>query len=446
MSLLALQVYANPETSYWLPNDGSISTLVGPTGPTGPAGAVGATGATGPIGVQGPTGIQGPTGATGPRGLQGIPGIPGATGAQGPTGAPGSAADAATWSQYPAVSTVQMQNYDLSGVGNFYMPGSLVKEFQIGALATPILDSEINAGTVTVRHRNPATIMSMTSLGQGQMIAELDMRVESTNGDLNLIGDDVNVSCTGLTNVLNVTAAGVMQLTAGGAINNSAGGAYAVQAAGLISILTTGSVQIGSGNVLGATTSVEKLDINDSVVSKLPGAADLEFHDTKLVENGAGPLSMNCTGTLQLSTGQSLAVNASNIQMDLLGITGSSIIQTATPLQIQSFVPATIASFDPVTNNTTMVNAVADYVSTVTLNADIINANQINVSTMTYTADVYNPAASSNMNSGFLFIPGGSNAPTGTPAPYADAYPLYLQNDGVLVKLWTYANGAWSAI
>ncbi len=478
MSLLALQVYANPETSYWLPNDGSISTIVGATGPTGPQGIVGNTGNTGPQGLTGPQGIQGLTGPTGAQGLQGIPGIPGVTGAKGDTGAPGSAADAQFWSQYPATQTVQLQNYDLSGVGNFYMPGSLAKEFQIGAIATPILDTEINTGTLIVRHSNPATTMSLTSLGQAQMVSQLDMRVESTNGDLNLIGDDVNVSCTGLTNVMNLTAAGVMQLAAGGAINNTAGGAYAVQAAGLISILTTGSIQIGSGNVLGFTTSIEKLDIDDNVVSKISGASDLQFNDTALVKNANAGLKVLCSGdmelggsnSLNLSTSQSLAINASNIQAQLFGIQ-NSVVKTLSPIEIQTITASPIVTIDPNTSNASFVNVVSQSLSTTNLStssAFISSLQTVNLasqsisttnlstsaafissiqtSSIVYQGDVYNAVGGSNMTSGFLNIPGGSNAPIGIPTVYPDSYPLYIENNGVLLKLWTYANGSWTPI
>lgn len=363
MSLLPVADFGTVNKSYWLPNDGSIPGIIGATGATGPAGAVGATGATGAQGIQGFTGATGASGPTGRQGLQGIPGIPG-VGVTGPTGAPGSGANAALWSQFPAVSKVDLNNFDLSNVGNFTMPGGLTKSFNIGTFASPILETEINTGAYTVRHSNPLETMSMTSLGLATMQSQLDMRLESVNGDLTIVGDDLNLSCTNLTNVLNITATGAMQLTAGGAINNTAGGAYAVQAGGLISILTPGSIQIGSGNALGFTTSIEKLDINDSVVTKVAGAADLQFNDTKLINNSNGELRLKATGDLEinginsinLSTTKTLAFSASNIQ----GITTSitpSVIQLGAPLTFQTILGANVASVDPGTSNTTLVNA-----------------------------------------------------------------------------------------
>lgn len=523
MSLLALQVYANPETPYWIPNDGSIPTLIGPTGPTGPQGNVGSTGSTGPQGPTGPQGIQGIIGPTGANGLQGIPGIPGATGPVGPTGAPGSAADAALWSQYPATQTVQLQNFDLSGVGNFNMPGGLTKEINIGSFVAPILDTEINTGTYTMRHRNPATMMSMTSLGQGQIIAALDMRVESTEGDLNLIGDDVNIACTNATNVLNITGAGVIQNTAGGAFNITAGGAMAVQAGALISILTPGAISIGSGNLLGAVTSIEKFDFKDNVVDKVSGASDLQFKDVGLIENttSGNPMKISCDYKLEvigknsanISTNGVFTTSCSNFQVLVNGSAKTSAIKIGdsgimefqyinTFLQTSSVIMAIGTSNDNVTftnppvcsidasNASQLVNkAYADtklsngasninclslstnMISTATISASLINCpslstsmissatiqasnidceslstTMISTTTIQYSGDVYTTTSDSAMNTGFLFIPGGSNSPSGVPTSYSNAYPLFLQNDGVLVKLWTYANGGWLAI
>lgn len=395
MSLLALQVYANVETPYWVPNDGSIIT--GPTGPVGPTGMTGATGATGGQGVPGVTGAVGPTGPTGPQGLQGIMGVPGAQGATGATGAPGSGANASLWSQFPATQTVSMANFDLSNVGNFFMPGGLTKQIAIGSFASPILDTEINTGTFTVRHSNPLTTMSMTATGLATIQSQLDMRVESVNGDLNLIGDDLNLSCTNAANVLNITSLGVIQNTAGGAINNSAGGAFAVQAGGLISILTPGSIQIGSGNALGATTSIEKLDINDSVITKVSGAgvADLQFNDTKLINNSNGELRLKATGDLEInginsvniSTTKTLAFSASNIA----GITTSitpSVVKLGAPLSFQTILGANVANFDPGTSNTTLINTITNSLSTNFISSASVLSPQINTSSITSLGNI----------------------------------------------------------
>jgi hypothetical protein len=94
----------------------------GNTGPTGPSGSIGSTGPTGQAStVTGPTGstgpsLPGPTGATGQQGGQGVTGPTGANGSIGPTGSP---ANASQWSTFPAVSNVNIANYNLSNVDVF---------------------------------------------------------------------------------------------------------------------------------------------------------------------------------------------------------------------------------------------------------------------------------------------------------------------------------------
>ena len=100
-------------------------TGFGATGNTGPTGLSGSTGSTGPTGQAstvtgptGPSGLQGlsVTGPTGQQGGQGVTGPAGATGSVGPTGSP---ATASQWSSFPAISNVNIANYNLSNVDVF---------------------------------------------------------------------------------------------------------------------------------------------------------------------------------------------------------------------------------------------------------------------------------------------------------------------------------------
>ena len=96
------------------------ATGVGSTGPTGASGTPGSVGATGPTGVQGAVGSVGPTGATGVQGATGVgsTGATGASGSQGATGPAGSSGTPSNWSSYPALTNVNMSNYNLSNVKN----------------------------------------------------------------------------------------------------------------------------------------------------------------------------------------------------------------------------------------------------------------------------------------------------------------------------------------
>ncbi len=79
-------------------------TVPGPTGPQGATGPTGPVGATGPVGPTGAQGIQGPTGPQGD------------TGATGATGPAGTGANAALWSTFKAIQTVDMSLNSISNV------------------------------------------------------------------------------------------------------------------------------------------------------------------------------------------------------------------------------------------------------------------------------------------------------------------------------------------
>lgn len=199
--------------------------------------------------------------------------------------------------------TLDMSGQDIIKIASISASG-ITESAEFGSVSAPLLNMSARATNINIVHQNPIQPMNIHSLG--------DMDVRADSGDLNITGDDVNIATTGLTNVLNITGAGAVQTTAGGAINNTAGGAFAVQAGGLISMLTTGSIQIGSGNVLGATTSIEKLDINDNVVSKLSGASDLVFNNVSQVQNSGGPITLQSSTTATVQGTSATMTNGSN--------------------------------------------------------------------------------------------------------------------------------------
>jgi hypothetical protein len=317
----------------------------------------------------------------------------------------------------------------VAGIGNTVDFGTVLPANP--ALARfSVLSSEVG-----ITHLDPLT--AMTIRGQG------DVRVESTAGDLNLVGDDVNISTTGATNVLNITSLGVLQNTAGGAINNSAGGAFAVQAGGLVSILTTGSIQIGSGNVLGATTSIEKLDIDDSVVTKVAGASDLQFQNTALVQNSGDPTRKVHVEAVDANTeifGQGVIIKTTG---EPAGATTGDIqfqVGAATPLVIAN--ATGIATFNTLAPQCAVVPAAAD---------DLTNKAYVDTKLPADT-DIsfgYNfavPIATPDVNGPFLYVPAGNGPPTGAPTNIAGAAPLYLDTTGGGVKLYAYTGGVWNAI
>ena len=85
--------------------------------------------------------------------------------------------------------------------------------------------------------------------------------------EVNITGNDVNLDCTGLLSVLNITSAFGTLIAAGGAVDITAGGTTAIN--------STGNVTIGS---LG-TTSIENFNLTDSVLTKVALTADLELNN-----------------------------------------------------------------------------------------------------------------------------------------------------------------------
>lgn len=416
-------------------------------------------------------------------------GIPqGAIGPTGPQGPPGSAATASVWSTFPATQDVDIGNFQLDNVTAINAPvglsvtaatGDIVLAVtdlsgdpkvvvqggpldldsndlnNLGSLTTSGIGNTVDFGTVLPAHPALARFTVLSSevgithldpLSQMTIRGQGDVRVESTNGDLNLIGDDVNIATTGATNVLNITAAGAVQVTSGGAINNSVGGAYGVQAAGLISMLTTGSIQIGSGNVLGATTSIEKLDINDNVVSKVSGASDLQFQNTTLVQNSGNPLN---TLTLE-ATDATTTLRGEGVVIETTGVPvgGSGNIQVKTPAWAGATIDISagtgITTFNNVAPRCAVVPAApADLTNKAFVDAGLatkIAGNQ-NVSLL---YNVACPIANSASLGPFIYVPSAAGAPTGVPDVVAGCVPLYYQSGAA--GLWVYEAGAWAKL
>jgi hypothetical protein len=167
----------------------------------------------------------------------------------------------ANWSLYPAVSTINADDNDIDNVGSF-TAGGVLNTFTLGTGPLPMASIGLRGTLVDLTSYSPVTQMQITGLG--------GVRVEGTGGDVDITAPDVNISSTEFTSVMNITAAGAMTLNAGGAVE--------IGAVGTIQILSTGNVSIGSGNVLGADTEVEKFAFSDEVMSKA-GLNDLELED-----------------------------------------------------------------------------------------------------------------------------------------------------------------------
>jgi hypothetical protein len=444
VDLVTSQLYKKVDAVTWVPE----FSLIGPAGAAATV-AVGltTTGAPGSAANVNNTGTAQaavfnfaiPAGIQGPQGIQGVP---------------GSAADAATWSTFPATQDVDFGNHQLDNVTAINAPVGLSIIADTGDITLQPDDSIIFAGSVgtsgagntvdfgsvlppdaplarfsvlssevTVIHLDPLTQMLVR--GQG------DVRVESTSGDLNLIGDDVNIATTGATNVLNITSLAAIQNTAGGAINNTAGGAFAVQAGGLISITTPGQINIGSGNVFGATTSIEKFDFSESTVGKLGSASDLQIQNVASVSNSAAPVALSGTAVNITSIGSGNV----NILTQALGTTPALSVSNLTGVVGTALLPqcAVVPTLGPELTNKTYVDTGLG--TKLPNNADISLA-----------FNVAAPITDASDNSPFIYVPAAAGTPTGTPTVIAGCVPLYVDITGGGAKVFAYVGGVWVAI
>jgi hypothetical protein len=130
-------------------------------------------------------------------------------------------------------------------------------------------------------------------------------KISNSNSDLDIEGDDVNIKATGLTNFLNITAqgAGIVMATPG-----------------TIQILSAaGDISIGSGNVLGANTEIEKFAFKDNEMSAVGANLKLidiaTFAGKSCLMSGIQTYSgcnMNVTGTINANIIAPLSL-ASNV-------------------------------------------------------------------------------------------------------------------------------------
>ena len=119
-----------------------ITTFTVP-GPIGPSGPQGVTGPSGPQGVPGPIGPSGPQGVPGPIGATGVPGP------TGPQGVPGSAANASTWSQFPATQSVDFDGFNIVDAN-----GIRGNSLSIGGISSLPLMTVNSVGDVSCRDLN----------------------------------------------------------------------------------------------------------------------------------------------------------------------------------------------------------------------------------------------------------------------------------------------------
>lgn len=362
-----------------------------------------------------------------------------------PAGPQGSAADAALWSTFPATQDVDIATHNITNAGTITcdtvaagtVETPIGASVSLGSVLKPATTVDIVASEVSILHVDPLTQAAIRSAGS--------MRLETQNGDLDVIGDDVNISSTGSTNVLNITSLAGIQNTAGGFFNVTAGGGMGIQAGGLISITSTGQINIGSSNTLGASTSIEKLDIVDNVVSKVDGAADLQFENVKKISNAG-----DATNTLTLeATNASLTLQGT--QTNVTSLANGNVVIAPQGTGTTRIGTGTTADVLVVDSTGTATFAVAPQCAAAPVAAAALVNKTYADTKLPANSDVevahnFAAAAVDNTTSGpFLYVPSAPYAPTGTPTEIAGAVPLFVQTGGT-AKLWAYFAGTWVPI
>jgi uncharacterized protein (DUF2345 family) len=300
MSLLPSGVYANITTPYWADANTGGGGPPGPPGPTGPQGPPGPS-TPGPPGPPGPTGPQGIQGIQGLQGIQGFQGIPGP---EGPTGPPGSGANAALWANYQAVNTVDVSGFDIINIGSI-TAGGITESATFGAALLPMANHNVYATNVSVNSYNPLSAMNFIGVG--------GVNINAPNEDINLNAGDINLSQTDVTSFMNLTAVGGIVLGAGLGVDITGGGAVVVNAGTYINMSCPGNISIGSANVAGADTEIEKVGFSENLVYKA-GTADLEIDNVAKLQNTGGNMLINSSGDLNVTTAATGDVNVTSGQ------------------------------------------------------------------------------------------------------------------------------------
>jgi hypothetical protein len=254
-------------------------------------------------------------------------------GPTGPLGPTGASVAPSNWSVFPASSPVNMFGYSLNNLTTINVPNApvgpdlmittggagsgivdiigkakvrdefiseggitasgITESAEFGSVLAPMAGHNVYATNVSMNSYNPISAMNFVGVG--------GVNINAPDEDINLNAGDINLTQTQLTSFMNLTAAGAIVAAAGGGIDLTAGGAIAINAGGTIQILTTGNLSLGSGNVLGADTEVEKVGFNDNEIYKA-GTDDLDIADVKYIHNDSSNLKIYSECNVIIST------------------------------------------------------------------------------------------------------------------------------------------------
>ena len=224
----------------------------------------------------------------------------------------GSPADVSQWATYPAVATVDVSGQSLNMTGSLVPPAT--NKFGIGTAVAPIGINDQYAFSTNIYNMSPIGAMNIASnssmsitttstTGTNEMNISL---VGAAGEDMNITAPDINLTMTDPASFMNLTAPFGIAVAGGGFFLLS--GVMENVGLGDITLLSSGNIRIGSGNVGGATTQIEKFEFLDFNVSPMNGVNHLilnniEIKNVRADAGGegifAGELKIGCISAIR---------------------------------------------------------------------------------------------------------------------------------------------------
>ena len=209
---------------------------------------------------------------------------------------PGPVADVSQWANFPASSTVQINDKYLSMTTT--TPGIAYLDANINA--------NLNVGTLSNAPLRPNANFYVGSMNIGSLASPLtNMNVESIGGiNLNSL---TGVAITGGGGVA-ITGGGAVAVTGLGGVAVSGGGAVSVNGTGGVSVVGSGAVSVAAGGVL----------VSGGGVAVVAGGVDITAGGLVV---GAGELAIGAVGL----AGGGVGVYGSDLKMTPVGAIPSQI-------------------------------------------------------------------------------------------------------------------------
>jgi len=193
----------------------------------------------------------------------------------------GAGGDITQWATKPAVATIEMQTNNINNVGSIIGADELGNSVKLGGALFPLTQNFQYALETYIQTTSPLNSLTLASLGQIFMTSGRDMSITVTTGDYNVLAPDINLTMTDATSFMNLTSPG--GVTVAGAGFFLASGVLEALGVGDITLVSAGNIRIGSGNVGGATTQLEKFEFNDDFVAPMNGIFSLKLNQIKII-------------------------------------------------------------------------------------------------------------------------------------------------------------------